>query len=101
MSPQVEQVRATAWQDWIARHQGIVLDVREPIEWTLGTLPEARKLSLGELPTSLDRLDRAVPVLIVCRSGNRSQLAARFLAANGFSQVGNLVGGMVALGHAA
>ena len=97
----VEQVRPHEWENWISTHQGAVLDVREPAEWLMGTLPGAEKLSLGRLPTSLDDLDRSVPLLIVCRSGNRSQLAARFLAANGFTRVANLVGGMVALGRAA
>ena len=66
-----------------------------------GTLPGTQRLALVDLPSALARLDPQVPLLMVCRSGNRSLMAARFLAANGFDRVANLAGGMVALGHAA
>ena len=69
------------------------------MEWTLGTLPDAELISLGNLPVKLAAMDRSKPLLLVCRSGNRSNMAASFLAKAGF-RTANLSGGMLALGPA-
>ncbi len=95
---EIEQVPAEDWQDWVGDRQGVVLDVREPYEWEMGTLPGAIRIRLGELPDSLDDLDPATPTLIVCRSGNRSQQAAVFMKMAGFEEPANMAGGMKALG---
>jgi rhodanese-related sulfurtransferase len=97
----IEQVAAADWTAWLAETGGALLDVREPHEWRLGTLPDAMLVSLGDLPSRLGTLDPETPLLIVCRSGNRSQVAAAFLARSGFRRVANLTGGMKALGLAA
>lgn len=79
-------------------NDGVILDVREPHEWELGTLPGAVRLRMGELPASLERLDPGRPTLVVCRTGSRSQQAAVFLTMSGFEHAANLAGGMHALG---
>ena len=93
----VESVPATEWQAWVEANQATILDVREPDEWELGTLPSALKISMGEIMARIDEIDAARPVLVVCRSGGRSQQVARFLTSNGF-QPANMAGGMKALG---
>ena len=95
---EIEQVPAQDWEKWVGENNGVVLDVREPYEWEMGTLPGAIRIRLGELPESLDTLDRSVPTLVVCRSGNRSQQAAVFMTAAGFESAANMAGGMKALG---
>lgn len=74
-----------------------VVDVREPAEFAgpLGHLRGARLIPLGELPQRLAELDRARPVVTVCRSGTRSAQAALMLARAGFAEVANLSGGML------
>ena len=63
-----------------------ILDVREPYEWDAGHIegaihvPLAAVLSGGER----DLLDPSRPVVVVCRSGNRSELAATMLQARGY-----------------
>ena len=95
---QIEQVPATEWEAWLSTNGGILLDVREPVEWAHGTLPGARQVRLFELPETIEDLDKTTPVLIVCRSGSRSQQAAMYMAMSGFESVANLAGGMKALG---
>jgi rhodanese-related sulfurtransferase len=95
----IEQVPAAGWETWIEENEGILLDVREPGEWARGTLPESITISLAYLPASLGRLKPERPVLVVCRSGNRSMVAAEFLTRNGY-QAANLAGGLVAIGLA-
>lgn len=97
---QVEQVPARGWRSWVDANRAQVVDVREPNEWAMGTLPDAERISLGTLPHQLHALDRNKPVLLVCRSGARSNQAAQALAMAGFNRVANLAGGMMALGMA-
>ena len=92
----IEQVGADAWKQWLESHDGVLLDVREPFEWQqTGVLPESKLISMGELPTSLDELSKDTPILVVCRTGNRSQHVAGWLDSNGYN-ASNLAGGVVA-----
>lgn len=75
-----------------------LIDVREPDEVAGGTLPGAVNIPLGQLPTRLGELDPHRRVVLLCRSGGRSGQAAEYLAANGFDDVVNLAGGMLAVG---
>ncbi len=93
----VEIVPAAEWKEWVEENQATVLDVREPDEWELGTLPGALKISMGEIMDRIDDIDGTRPLLVVCRSGGRSQQVAEFLAFNGY-QPANMAGGMKALG---
>jgi len=95
----IEQVPADNWQSWIHANDGVLLDVREPMEWAMGTLPESVTISLQFLPGSLGQIEKDRPVLVACRAGNRSQLAAQFLQRNGF-RAANLHGGLTSIGIA-
>ena len=96
----IEQVPARQWNTWVDEHDAVVLDVREPAEWAQGLLPDAVTMAMSRIATEWQRLDPAIPVLVVCRSGNRSNSVARALANAGFARVANMAGGMVALGMA-
>ena len=91
---------AQDWQRWSADNEAVIIDVRESAEWAQGTLPGSTLIALGSLPGHLDDLDPERPVLMVCRTAQRSALAAQFLVLQGFSRVANLMGGLVALGLA-
>ncbi len=97
----IEQVGAGAWKQWVEEHDALLLDIREPFEWAqTGVLPNAKLISMGELPSSLDQLSPDTPILVVCRTGNRSQHAATWLETNGF-RAANLAGGVVAIARLA
>jgi rhodanese-related sulfurtransferase len=74
-----------------------IVDVREATEFNgpLGHIRGARWLPLGELSSRSAELDRARPVVTVCRSGTRSAQAALLLGKAGFDRVANLAGGML------
>jgi sulfur dioxygenase len=81
-----------------------IVDVREPGEFVgpLGHIRGAALMPLAELAARATELDRARPVVTVCRSGARSAQAALQLGKAGFGQVANLAGGMLrwrAAGH--
>jgi rhodanese-related sulfurtransferase len=71
----------------------LLLDVREDDEWAAGHIDGAVHLPLGQLdPAKVPES----PVVLVCRSGNRSGKAARALLAIGRADVHNLTGGILA-----
>ncbi|MCZ6663340.1 MAG: rhodanese-like domain-containing protein [Actinobacteria bacterium] len=94
---QVENVPAEEWAEWSKERGVTILDVREPDEWELGTLPGVLRISVGEIIERVEEIDSSKPVLVVCRSGGRSMQVAEYLAANGY-ETANLDGGMKALG---
>lgn len=93
----VAKVAAADWKSWVEENDAVVLDVREPNEWQMGTLPDAVLMSQGEIMDRMGELPEDKPILCVCRSGARSGNVAAFLAFNGY-EVANMAGGMKALG---
>ncbi len=71
-----------------------VLDVREPWEFDLASLPDSMLIPLSTLPTAANRLDPAAEYVVLCHHGMRSEMAANWLRAQGFMRVRNLVGGI-------
>ncbi|MEV7689525.1 rhodanese-like domain-containing protein [Streptomyces bungoensis] len=81
----------------------VLLDVREQPEWNAGHAPGAVHAPLSRLAEgeALPRPARERPLVVICRSGRRSQQAARLLAAGGADAV-DVEGGMqawAAAGH--
>ncbi len=68
----------------IGAGSAILIDVREKSEWAQGHTPDTRHIPLQTLPARVGELPRGRTVLIICRSGNRSLSAARFLQEQGF-----------------
>lgn len=73
------------------------VDVREPHEYQADHLPQAELVPLAVLEQVAASWDRQKPVLVLCRSGGRSQRGCEILAAMGFQDITNLSGGMLAV----
>lgn len=79
---------------WEHRDEVQIVDCRETYEWVAGRIEGAIHIPLNAiLAGQLDHLDPSKPVVVVCRSGNRSELGALMLQARGF-EAHNLEGGM-------
>ena len=79
------------------QREGIrLLDVRTDAEMASGKIPQGEPLPLHLIPLRINELDKAKPTVFYCRMGGRSAQAAAFVAANGFSDVYNLQGGIAA-----
>ena len=76
------------------RGQDQVLDVREDFEVVEGMIPGALHIPMGQLTSRLNELNKARPVIVVCRSGNRSARAAEALNTAGFT-ADTMGGGML------
>jgi rhodanese-related sulfurtransferase/TusA-related sulfurtransferase len=72
----------------------VVLDVRETAEYAFHHIPNAISIPLGELEQRVGELNNEDEIYVVCRTGNRSDLAAQKLAEKGFTNVINVVPGM-------
>jgi adenylyltransferase/sulfurtransferase len=71
-----------------------LLDVREPWELALASIPGCLSIPLNEIPGRLAELDGNLEIIVMCKLGGRSQRAAEFLARQGFGRVANLQGGI-------
>jgi rhodanese-related sulfurtransferase len=71
-----------------------LLDVRTDREWEAGHIEGAAHIDLPELPGRAGELDKDRTVVVLCRTGNRSEMAAAALADGGYD-VAKLDEGMV------
>jgi rhodanese-related sulfurtransferase len=82
----------------INHKNAFILDVRQPEEYKSGHIINATLIPLGSLSSRISELAKYKnkPVIVVCRSGNRSGSACAILAKEGFTEAYNLSGGMMA-----
>jgi len=73
-----------------------LLDVRTHAEVERGVIAGARHIPMHVLPARVDELDAAAPLVVYCQSGGRSAQVCGLLAAQGFADVHNLQGGIIA-----
>ncbi|NEU32386.1 hypothetical protein GN156_16680 [bacterium LRH843] len=74
--------------------EGLVLDVREEVEFAFGHIEGAKSIPLGEVESRLEELDKDQEIYVICRTGKRSDIAAQLLTKNGFTNVYNVLPGM-------
>jgi rhodanese-related sulfurtransferase len=71
----------------------LLVDVREPDEWTAGHAPGAVHIPLGQLGARYTEIPQDGRVYVICRAGSRSNQAAHALAGAGWDVV-NVSDGM-------
>ncbi len=74
----------------------LVLDVRQPNEWSAGHIEGAMHLSGAELPKRAQEVPKNRPVAVMCGSGYRSSVSASLLLHEGHPDGTNVLGGMAA-----
>ncbi len=70
-----------------------LIDIRNPGERELGTIPGAVSMPLAQLRVHLDQVPTDKPIVVHCAGGWRSSVAASLLRAQGFEHVSDLQGG--------
>lgn len=71
-----------------------ILDVREPSEWNEFHVPGSTLIPLGQLQSRVNEVPKDKPVVVVCRSGNRSKPGRDILKQAGFTNVTSMNGGL-------
>ncbi len=72
-----------------------LVDVREPEEYEAQHVPKAINIPLGQIENRASELDKDKEIYLICRTGNRSDMAARILSTLEFEKVFNVVPGMI------
>jgi len=85
---------------WEAIGNGFVLDVRNPEELAVNSIPGALNIPLYQLRSRLAELPKDKEILVLCRSAQRAYNATRILLQNGF-KARNIIGGMLSRSHLA
>ena len=82
---------------WDSLDGAFLLDVRQPVELVVESVPGAVNIPLPQLRARLDELPRDREIHIICRSAQRAYYATRILLQNGF-KARNISGGMLVAG---
>ena len=93
----IGQVQADELQAWLAddaRAKPLVLDVREPWEHEICSIPDSRLLPMQEIPARWQELPADAAIVVVCHHGMRSLRAAQFLRQHGFAHAQSMRGGI-------
>ncbi len=83
-----------ALADPIIRGELTVVDIRNQTEWDEGHIPGAHHIMLGYLAERSDEIVDGKPIVVQCRTGNRSAIGASLLLAQGAKDVINMQGGI-------
>ncbi len=94
----IKEVDCPAALQLINHKNALVLDVREDAEYQLGHILNSMLVPLGKLDERVGELEKhkEQPIVVVCRTSNRSTSACRWLVTHGFTQAYILAGGMTA-----
>lgn len=73
-----------------------ILDVREEAKWKQDHIPGSVNIFSGYLENRVEELPKNRPIIVICNIGNRSSLATSILHRAGFTNIHNVLGGMIA-----
>ncbi len=80
----------------LEQEQPLLLDVREPWEFDICRIDGSLNLPMGQIPQSIDRLDDADEIVVICHHGIRSQQVIWYLQQQIDAELINLDGGVAA-----
>ncbi len=94
----IKEVNCIEAMQLINHKNALVLDVRESNEYDAGHVLNSRLIPLGSIKQRIGELEKYKdkPVVVICRSGARSAMACAMMGKQGFTQVYNLAGGVIA-----
>lgn len=88
-------ISSTQLRDALAsEHPPFLLDIREPWEAELVSIPGSTLIPMGQIPDVVTQLDSDAETVVYCHHGVRSSNVLQFLVANGFTNVRHLTGGV-------
>ena len=96
-------LKASQVSTWAKQHSAttpdkpvLVLDVREDWEYNEKHIPGVLWMPMNTVPNRLSEIPKDKEVIVTCRSGNRSGQVVDFLREQGFTNIHNMTGGIVA-----
>ncbi len=98
VSDKIEILDTKAYKEAVIGKEVQLVDVRTQREFRSGHIGRARNIDFfkgGEFLQAFEDFDKQKPLYLYCRSGNRSQKAARKLVSLGFEKIYDLKGGIL------
>lgn len=92
--PDEWDISALELKQIIEERDPLILDVREPHELEISSIPGAKNIPFGELASRLSELSTAQEIVLICRTGNRTLHALEMLLGAGFRKLKNLENGI-------
>ncbi len=74
----------------LKEENGQLVDVRSPMEFAQGCLPDAINVPLQSIQVANDLLDKSRPIILYCVTGSRTRMAKSYLESMGFENVHDL-----------
>jgi rhodanese-related sulfurtransferase len=92
----VPEVGALEAVQLLNRKDAVMIDVREPAEFSAGHAPNAKNIPLAQLDKRIGELEKFKkrPAVVVCQTGGRSHTATALLKKAGFVEIFVLAGGI-------
>ena len=87
-----------SWNKLITKKETLVIDVRKPFEYNVGTFKKAMNPNIQnfrDFPKFLSKIKKTKPVAMFCTGGIRCEKASIFLKKKGFKNVFQLKGGII------
>ncbi|MFQ5482994.1 MAG: thiosulfate sulfurtransferase GlpE [Nitrospinaceae bacterium] len=89
----ISQVNIHQVKEWMDRNEATVLDIRDPVSFSMGHIPTARRLGENNLQATLSSQDKNRTLVLCCYHGISSQGAAGYFMEQGFRDVHSMQGG--------
>ncbi|MEM7761741.1 MAG: rhodanese-like domain-containing protein, partial [Cyanobacteria bacterium P01_A01_bin.40] len=91
---QLQEIDAVTLKKWLDHQKTLLIDVREPGEFSAERIPGAKLMSLSRFNPSVMPQDTNKKIVLQCQSGTRSAQAAQKMFDLGFEEVYHLQGGL-------
>jgi len=91
---QLEPRDLAAWRKDTAREAPVLIDVREPWEYSTCHIEGSQLMPLQTVPSRVEEIPTDRDVVLICHHGNRSQRVAQWLEQAGYTRLFNLRGGV-------
>lgn len=94
----IRSISASELPDYLTDKTRVLIDVREPHEYKGGHVQGMKNIPVGQISKRLGEIPKDKEVVLMCRSGTRSMMAARNLKKQGYDRIVNVKGGISAWG---
>jgi len=91
---QLEPRDLAAWRNDPSREAPVLIDVREPWEYSTCHIEGSQLMPLQSVPSRVEEIPTDKDVVLICHHGNRSQRVAQWLEQAGYTRLFNLRGGV-------
>ncbi len=82
----------------LSKEQFFLIDIREPYERNITKINHSIHIPMIDIPQAIKKFNKNDELIIMCRSGIRSEIICNYLEENNFTNVNNLTGGIIAWG---